>query len=67
MTPELILATIKSVADAITEIAKYRQTPEGQKDIDQIITNREAIKTELTTLFSPLKGLIDKIKAQNAQ
>ncbi len=41
-TVELALATVKSVADMITELAKLAQTDEGRKWLDRVLQDRAA-------------------------
>ncbi len=42
MTPEMILASIRAVADAIAETMRYLQTPQGQAAVERALRDREA-------------------------
>ena len=41
MTPEMILATIKSVADAMSALFQFLQTPQGQQALQKSFEDRE--------------------------
>lgn len=55
MTPALVLATIKSVADATTEALKFAQTAAGQRWIDEILADHQLWDKRLAEIGAGLK------------
>lgn len=55
MTPVLVLATIKSVADAATEALKLAQTEAGQKWITEILADHQLWDKRFAEIGAALK------------
>jgi hypothetical protein len=66
MNIAVILATVKSVADATTEFLRFIQTDQGKQYIAQVQQNHQQIEDFFTRIGTPFKGLVDKIKADIA-
>lgn len=56
MTPELILATIKSGFEFASELLRFLQTDQGKKLVDQAMTDRQNWDTFWTHVGGGIKS-----------
>lgn len=50
MTPEMVLQTVRAVAEAVAETFRYLQTPAGQKSLEKMLEDQKQFEAGVTAL-----------------